>query len=155
MTATNVPSPVPPPIRKMIKIWYLTASTGSTPAKIWPVIIPGSDTSPAAAMLLQSDAVDITFAHGRYGVAEGDLNVTLIEAAEAAGGLDESADYAARAKTFANGCHVCEVEVDPETGRVTIVGYTVADDAGRLLNPMLAAGQVHGGLAQGIGQRGV
>ena len=52
MTAANVPSPVPPPIRKMIKIWYLTASTGSTPAKIWPVIIPGSDTSPAAAMLL-------------------------------------------------------------------------------------------------------
>jgi len=107
---------------------------------------------PAAAMLLQSDAADITFAHGRYGVAEGDLNVTLFEAAEAAGGLDESADYAAQAKTFANGCHVCEVEVDPETGRVTIIGYTVADDAGRLLNPMLAAGQVHGGLAQGIGQ---
>ena len=107
---------------------------------------------PAAAMLLQSAAADITFADGRYGVAEGDLNVTLIEAAKAAGGLDESADYAARAKTFANGCHVCEVEIDPETGHVDIVGYTVVDDVGRLLNPMLATGQVHGGLGQGIGQ---
>ncbi|MCH7943734.1 MAG: molybdopterin-dependent oxidoreductase, partial [Proteobacteria bacterium] len=107
---------------------------------------------PAAAMLLQRDAADITFADGRYGVSRGDLGVSLIEAVEAAGGLDESADHASQARTFANGCHVCEVEVDPETGHVTIIGYTVADDVGRLLNPMLAEGQVHGGLGQGIGQ---
>ncbi len=107
---------------------------------------------PAAAMLLQRDAADITFADGRYGVADGDLNVSLAAAARAAGGLDGRADYAAKARTFANGCHICEVEVDPETGHVDIVGYTVADDVGRLLNPMLAEGQVHGGLGQGIGQ---
>ncbi len=107
---------------------------------------------PAAAMLLQRDAADIAFADGRYRVIDGELNVSLMEAAKAAGGLDESADYVAAAKTFANGCHVCEVEVDAETGAVKIVGYTADDDVGRLLNPMLCEGQVHGGLGQGIGQ---
>ena len=107
---------------------------------------------PVAAMLLQCEAAELTFADGRYGLAHGDRGVSLIETAEAAGGLDESADYVADAKTFANGCHLCEVEVDPETGHVAIIGYTVADDVGRLLNPMLAEGQVHGGLGQGIGQ---
>ena len=58
----------------------------------------------------------------------------------------------ASAKTFANGCHVCEVEVDIETGGVEVVGYSVVDDIGSVLNPLLAGGQVHGGLAQGIGQ---
>ena len=107
---------------------------------------------PVAAMLLQCEAADLTFAEGRYGLVHGDRGVSLSEAAEAAGGFDESADYVADAKTFANGCHLCEVEVDPETGHVAIIGYTVADDVGRLLNPMLAEGQVHGGLGQGIGQ---
>jgi len=54
--------------------------------------------------------------------------------------------------TFPNGCHVCEVEVDPETGGFKIVKYTVVDDFGRVLNPLLLEGQVHGGVAQGIGQ---
>ena len=107
---------------------------------------------PVAAMLLQCEAADLTFAEGRYGLVHGDRGVSLSETAEAAGGFDESADYVADAKTFANGCHLCEVEVDPETGHVAIIGYTVADDVGRLLNPMLAEGQVHGGLGQGIGQ---
>ena len=55
-------------------------------------------------------------------------------------------------RSFPNGVHVCEVEVDAETGRVSVVKYTVVDDLGLLINPMLAAGQVHGGVVQGIGQ---
>ena len=54
--------------------------------------------------------------------------------------------------TYPNGTHICEVEIDPETGRTDIVGYTIVDDFGATVNPMLLAGQVHGGVAQGIGQ---
>ena len=54
--------------------------------------------------------------------------------------------------TFPNGCHVCEVEIDPETGTVSIVRYTGIDDVGRVINPMLVDGQTHGGIAQGVGQ---
>jgi carbon-monoxide dehydrogenase large subunit len=54
--------------------------------------------------------------------------------------------------TFPNGCHICEVEIDPETGAVEIVRYSVAEDIGRVYNPMLAHGQLHGGIVQGIGQ---
>ena len=56
------------------------------------------------------------------------------------------------ASTFPNGCHICEVEVDPDTGKVDVVSYAVLDDFGRIINPMLVAGQVHGGVAQGLGQ---
>ena len=54
--------------------------------------------------------------------------------------------------TFPNGCHVCEVEIDPETGQVEIVGYWVTDDVGRVINPAIVKGQLHGGIVQGIGQ---
>ena len=105
---------------------------------------------PVAAMLLQCDAADVEFTDGQY--CAGERTVSLSETAKAAGGLEGSADYIAVAKTFANGCHICEVEVDLDTGHVDIVGYRVADDMGRLLNPMLAEGQVHGGIGQGVGQ---
>jgi carbon-monoxide dehydrogenase large subunit len=67
-------------------------------------------------------------------------------------GLDSAADYNGKASTFPNGCHVCEVEVDPETGHTVIASYHVLDDFGRIINPMLVAGQVHGGVVQGLGQ---
>ena len=105
---------------------------------------------PVAAMLLQCDAAEVEFADGLY--CAGERTVSLSETAKDAGGLEGSANYVAAAKTFANGCHVCEVEVDVDTGHVAIVGYRVADDMGRLLNPRLAEGQVHGGIGQGIGQ---
>jgi aerobic carbon-monoxide dehydrogenase large subunit len=117
------------------------------------IVEAGMDT---ASELLEAATGDIEFAEGRYTVAGTDRSVALTDvarsAAEAGRNLDESADYTAAAKTFANGCHICEVEVDVETGQVEIVGYTVADDIGRVINPMLAEGQVHGGLAQGVGQ---
>ncbi len=116
-----------------------------------------------AAQLLEAAEGDIDFAHGRYTVAGTDRGVAMAEVARAAFdpgpltegvgfGLAERGQYVAKARTYANGCHVCEVEVDVDTGHVAIVRYTVVDDIGRVLNPMLARGQVHGGLAQGIGQ---
>jgi carbon-monoxide dehydrogenase large subunit len=67
-------------------------------------------------------------------------------------GLDESAFYDPANFTFPAGCHICEVEVDRDTGVVEVVKYTVADDFGRIINPMIVDGQVHGGIAQGVGQ---
>ena len=67
-------------------------------------------------------------------------------------GLDSDGLYQGQAPTFPNGCHVCEVEVDPDTGHTAIASYHVLDDFGRIINPMLVAGQVHGGIVQGLGQ---
>jgi carbon-monoxide dehydrogenase large subunit len=66
--------------------------------------------------------------------------------------LDENAFYDPPNFAFSNGVHVCEVEVDPDTGAVHIVGYWAVDDVGTVINPMIVEGQLHGGLAQGIGQ---
>jgi aerobic carbon-monoxide dehydrogenase large subunit len=67
-------------------------------------------------------------------------------------GLDEKAHFMPAASTFPNGCHVCEVEIDPETGAAEIVRFVVVDDFGTVVNPLMLAGQVHGGIAQGVGQ---
>jgi carbon-monoxide dehydrogenase large subunit len=67
-------------------------------------------------------------------------------------GLDSDATFQGKASTFPNGCHICEVEVDADTGKIDIVSYCVLDDFGRVINPMLVAGQVHGGVVQGLGQ---
>ena len=67
-------------------------------------------------------------------------------------GLKEGAFYDPTNFTFPSGCYICEVEVDPDTGVVTIENFTAADDFGRVINPLIVGGQVHGGLAQGIGQ---
>jgi carbon-monoxide dehydrogenase large subunit len=67
-------------------------------------------------------------------------------------GLIATAVYDAPVENFPNGCHVCEVEIDPETGKVEIVRYSVVDDVGTVLNPLLLHGQIHGGVAQGAGQ---
>jgi aerobic carbon-monoxide dehydrogenase large subunit len=69
-------------------------------------------------------------------------------------GMDENYDYTRpnNSDNFPNGSHVCEVEVDPETGKVEIVAYTAVDDCGTVMNPLIVDGQVHGGIAQGIGQ---
>ncbi|MBN9534536.1 MAG: xanthine dehydrogenase family protein molybdopterin-binding subunit [Alphaproteobacteria bacterium] len=119
----------------------------------------------AAGQVLQAGGRDVTFevveAVGRFRVAESERSITLPELAvtlkreKIAGyedGLDSDALFAGSASTFPNGCHVCEVEVDPETGKVDVVAYHVLDDFGRVINPMLVAGQVHGGVAQGVGQ---
>ncbi|HMB87535.1 MAG TPA: molybdopterin cofactor-binding domain-containing protein, partial [Methylomirabilota bacterium] len=67
-------------------------------------------------------------------------------------GLLATATWAAPIQNFPNGCHVCEVEIDAETGAVRVTRYAVVDDVGRMINPMLVKGQIHGGIVQGLGQ---
>jgi carbon-monoxide dehydrogenase large subunit len=78
--------------------------------------------------------------------------VRLVELAAEAGGLDGAGEVADAKSTHPNGAHAAEVEIEPETGRVTLVRYVAVDDFGTLVNPMLVAGQVHGGVVQGVGQ---
>ncbi|HEX6414940.1 MAG TPA: xanthine dehydrogenase family protein molybdopterin-binding subunit [Burkholderiales bacterium] len=117
-----------------------------------------------AAHLLEAAAADIEFKDGVFRVAGTDRAVTFAQVAGAAyvphnypldvlePGLDETAFYDPPNFAFSNGVHLCEVEVDPETGAVAIVRYCAVDDVGTVINPMIVEGQVHGGLAQGIGQ---
>ncbi len=107
-----------------------------------------------AADMLEAAEADIVFEEGRFRVVGTDRTVMLFEVAARAGenGLDETGSWKPDAPTFPNGCHVCEVVVDRETGRVRIERYTVVDDFGVVVNPLLLAGQVHGGIAQGVGQ---
>jgi carbon-monoxide dehydrogenase large subunit len=108
-----------------------------------------------AAELLQAPAEDLAFEDGRFTVAGSNRNITLQEiaaAAESEIAFEESGFFKPSAGTFPNGAHVCEVEIDPETGAVAVVNYSVVDDVGRVLNPLMLEGQVHGGVAQGIGQ---
>ena len=67
-------------------------------------------------------------------------------------GLVASAAYAAKEQNFPNGVHICELEIDPETGEVEILRYNVVDDVGTVMNPLLLEGQIRGGIAQGVGQ---
>ena len=116
-----------------------------------------------AAELLEAAVVDVEFTNGRFAIAGTDRSVSLLDVARAAhdpahippgeeGGLVESGEFTPTAVTFPNGTHVCEVEIDPETGLVDIVAYSAVEELGRVLNPMIVAGQIHGGVVQGVGQ---
>jgi carbon-monoxide dehydrogenase large subunit len=104
---------------------------------------------PVAARLLQAREDQIIFATGRY--TAGDRSVDLLTVARDTT-LDTYVWNLLDIITFPNGCHVAEVEIDPETGQVTLDRYTAVDDYGTLINPLLTIGQVQGGVAQGIGQ---
>lgn len=116
-----------------------------------------------AADMLETAAGDVEFAAGRFRVAGTDRAVGIMEVAQEArrragvkpgepGGLDTATDHQIQAITFPNGCHVCEVEIDPATGVTTVVRYVVADDMGKVINPTIVKGQIHGGVVQGVGQ---
>src|SRR6516165_5539166 len=117
-----------------------------------------------AGHLLEAGEQDIEFADGNFRVKGTDKAVSLKEVAKAAfnptrwpkgkfeGGLYENATFKAERDTYPNGCHVCEVEVDPETGETKLDRYFVVDDVGTVMNPIGLKGQIHGGVAQGIGQ---
>ncbi len=116
-----------------------------------------------AAHMLEVGAADVTFEDGVFGVPGTDLRVDLFDVAKAANdpkklppgmepGLDTTHQRVPPAQTFPNGCHIVEVEIDPATGAVGIERYTIVDDFGRTINPLLLEGQVHGGVVQGIGQ---
>jgi aerobic carbon-monoxide dehydrogenase large subunit len=116
-----------------------------------------------AGHLLEAGEQDIEFRDGTFTVKGTDRKVALKQVALAAfnpakwpkgfeGGLYENATYLGQKDTFPNGCHICEVEVDPDTGEVTLDRYAVVDDVGTVMNPIGLKGQIHGGVAQGVGQ---
>ena len=116
-----------------------------------------------AAEVLEAAVDDIEFADGMFRIAGTDRTVSLPEVAAASfddakrpddvePGLYSSEDFTPEAPTFPNGCHICEVEVDPDTGVTEILRYTVEDDVGKVINPLLLEGQIMGGIAQGLGQ---
>jgi carbon-monoxide dehydrogenase large subunit len=118
-----------------------------------------------AGHLLEAGEQDIDFKEGNFTIKGTDKSVTLKQVAMAAfnptrwpkgggfeGGLYENATYLGQKDTYPNGCHICEAEVDPETGDVTVDRYFVVDDVGTVMNPTGLKGQIHGGVAQGIGQ---
>jgi carbon-monoxide dehydrogenase large subunit len=116
-----------------------------------------------AAHLFEADVADIGFAGGEFAVTGTDRRIHIFEAAREAlqrndlpddlrGPLQGIGDETVTLAAFPYGCHVCEVEVDPETGLVDIVRYSAVDDVGRAVNPMIVHGQVHGGIVQGVGQ---
>lgn len=108
---------------------------------------------PLAANLLEASAADIDYKDGDFRIVGTDRKVSLFDVAKAnKGQLDDEFTRTPEADTYPNGCHICELEVDPDTGTVEIVNYTVMDDFGRALNPLLLQGQVHGGIGQGVGQ---
>ena len=107
-----------------------------------------------AADKLEAAVADIELTGGVFRVAGTDRTLTLAAVAEAAGadGLSADDQFKGEVPTFPNGCHVCEVEIDRETGQPAIIAYTVVDDFGTVVNPNLLRGQVHGGIGQGVGQ---
>ena len=109
-----------------------------------------------ASELLEAAAADIEFGDGHFAIAGTDRSVSLLEVAkrarETGAPLDSTGDYDAEELNFPNGCHLCEIELDPETGAVRVDRYTAVDDVGVALNPMIVHGQVQGGVAQGLGQ---
>jgi len=115
-----------------------------------------------AALLLQTTADKIEFAGGRFASPHSNRTFDLLDLAKEAarialppelkGGLAVTADNEMHDPVFPNGCAVCEIEVDPDTGGVTITRYAAVDDVGRCINPMIVDGQTHGGIAQGVGE---
>ena len=116
-----------------------------------------------AAKMLEAAYEDVALRDGKFAVAGTDKGVTWAAVARTAyvprqlppgmeSGFTETAVFTPGAVTFPNGSHVCEVEIDPDTGTVRVARYTVVDDVGRMVNPMLVKGQIHGGIVQGLGQ---
>jgi aerobic carbon-monoxide dehydrogenase large subunit len=116
-----------------------------------------------AGFLLEANAQDLEFLDGVFRICGTDRVISITDVAKAAyhparvpkelrAGLEASAFFTAEPPAFPNGCHVCEVEIDPATGQATVERYTAVDDFGKLINPLIVSGQVHGALAQGLGQ---
>jgi aerobic carbon-monoxide dehydrogenase large subunit len=118
---------------------------------------------PMAAMMLEASAGDLEFKNGSFHIVGTDRSLPLPAVAQSLHrpmflppqfevGLEASGTFAAEPSNFPNGCHVCEVEIDPETGVVTLARYAAVDDVGKVINRLLCEGQIHGGVAQGVGQ---
>jgi len=118
---------------------------------------------PLAAHLMEAAVADVQFKEGRFDIAGTDRTMSLVDVAKAfyhpvglprqfGIGLEASGAFAPEPPSFPNGAHICEVEVDADTGEVRVERYVVVDDVGRVINPLICEGQIQGALAQGIGQ---
>ena len=118
---------------------------------------------PMAATMLEAAPGDLEFKDGSFRIVGTDRALPLTEVAKAFYrpvmlppqfdvGLEASGTFAAEPPNYPNGCHVCEVEIDPDTGAVTLERYAAVDDVGKIMNQLLCEGQIHGGVAQGAGQ---
>jgi carbon-monoxide dehydrogenase large subunit len=116
-----------------------------------------------AAHFMEADAADIAFTDGAFTIAGTDRSMPIQQVvrmsfipvglpSELGVGLQGAGAFSPGLPSFANGCHICEVEIDPETGEVALDRYAVVDDIGTVINPLLATGQIQGGAAQGVGQ---
>ncbi len=115
-----------------------------------------------AAIVLEAAEADINFENGAFSIAGTDRSIDLFELAQALdgrdlpddlkGGLSIVQDNVMETPVFPNGCHICEIEIDPETGGYEVTRYTTVDDVGRAINPLIVDGQTHGGIVQGAGQ---
>jgi carbon-monoxide dehydrogenase large subunit len=118
---------------------------------------------PMAAHLMEAAVGDVEFKDGRFSIVGTDRSMAMTDVAKAfyrpahlppqfEVGLEAAGSFSSEPPNYPNGCHVCEVEVDPESGAVAVVRYVAVDDVGRVMNHLLCEGQVHGGVAQGVGQ---
>jgi carbon-monoxide dehydrogenase large subunit len=116
-----------------------------------------------AGHFLEAAEQDIEFQGGVFAIAGTDRRIHIMDLAQKAQGaknlpggvpatLDDTGYSTATKNTFPNGCHICEVEIDEETGATVICRYALVDDFGRIVNPLIIEGQIHGGVVQGIGQ---
>ena len=115
-----------------------------------------------AAHLFGAAVGDVEFNDGMFHVRGSNQAMPILELAERlrseempealVGGMDNAAKFVSPQMSFPNGCHICEVEIDPETGAIAVVGYTAVDDVGNMLQETIVEGQIHGGVAQGLGQ---
>ena len=116
-----------------------------------------------AAHVLESSVDDVVFSDGKFTIAGTDRSIDIAGVArvsyaqvnwppELGVGLEGIGGFTPPTPNYPNGCHICEVEIDPDTGRVRVDRYCAVDDVGRVINPLLLEGQVHGGVAQGLGQ---
>ncbi len=116
-----------------------------------------------ASHILEAPEADLEFSDGRFIISGTDRSISLQELAAKAHdpaqcppgfepGLSAATEYKAEVANYPNGCHVSEIEIDPETGKIDVVKYTVVDDVGVVINPLLLDGQIQGGVAQGLGQ---
>ncbi len=116
-----------------------------------------------AAHLMEAAPGDIEFKDGKFSIAGTDRSMSITDTAKAfyrpmflppqfGIGLEASGTFASEPPNYPNGCHICEVEIDPESGAIEVARYTAVDDVGMVLNHLLVEGQIHGGVAQGLGQ---
>ena len=115
-----------------------------------------ADAKGVAGDELEADVADIEYSGGVFRIAGTDREIALQDVAKVAGEkgipLAANGEFSPEAPTFPNGCHICEVELDPDTGRFEIISYSAVEDIGRVLQPQIAEGQIQGGVAQALGQ---